>query len=79
MHALIVNDVQTALGRTPSVPVVSPAGELPAYPAQLPLLPYDYGALTQAIDVETMKLHHDRHHATYVENLNNALQQQSNL
>lgn len=59
--------------------VASPGGELSAYPAQLPPLPYDYGALAQAIDAETMKLHHDRHHATYVENLNAALKQQSGL
>lgn len=64
---------------SPSGPVASPAGELPAYPAQLPPLAYDYGALAQAIDVETMKIHHDRHHAAYVENLNEALKQQTNL
>lgn len=63
----------------PAIPVASPTGELPAYPAQLPPLAYAYEALATAIDPETMKLHHDRHHATYVENLNNALQQQSAL
>jgi superoxide dismutase, Fe-Mn family len=42
-------------------------------PAELPPLPYDYGALEAAIDAETMRLHHDEHHATYVENLNEAL------
>ncbi|MGI0483888.1 superoxide dismutase [Pantanalinema rosaneae CENA516] len=59
--------------------VASPEGELSANPAQLPPLPYEYGALAQAIDAETMKLHHDRHHATYVENLNEALKEQSDL
>ena len=59
--------------------VASPGGELSAYPAQLPPLPYEYGALAKAIDAETMKLHHDRHHATYVENLNEALKPQANL
>lgn len=59
--------------------VTSPGGELSAYPAQLPPLPYEYGALAKAIDAETMKLHHDRHHATYVENLNEALKPQTNL
>ena len=39
----------------------------------LPPLPYDYAALEPHIDVATMRLHHDRHHATYVTNLNNAL------
>ena len=63
----------------PSAVASSPGGELSAYPAQLPPLPYEYGALAKAIDAETMKLHHDRHHASYVENLNEALKQQSNL
>lgn len=39
----------------------------------LPPLPYDYAALEPHIDQATMRLHHDRHHATYVTNLNNAL------
>jgi Fe-Mn family superoxide dismutase len=39
----------------------------------VPPLPYDYSALEPHIDTATMRLHHDRHHATYVTNLNNAL------
>lgn len=39
----------------------------------LPELPYDYSALTPYIDEETMHLHHDKHHATYVQKLNEAL------
>ncbi|MDX6459637.1 MAG: superoxide dismutase, Fe-Mn family, partial [Acidobacteriaceae bacterium] len=30
---------------------------------ELPPLPYDYAALEPHIDTETMKLHHDKHHA----------------
>ncbi len=41
---------------------------------ELPKLPYDYNALEPYIDTETMHLHHDKHHATYVNNLNTALQ-----
>ncbi|GHO44628.1 superoxide dismutase [Ktedonospora formicarum] len=41
---------------------------------ELPPLPYEYNALEPYIDTETMHLHHDKHHATYVTNLNNALQ-----
>jgi len=33
---------------------------------QLPPLPYDYSALEPYIDTQTMKLHHDMHHGTYV-------------
>jgi Fe-Mn family superoxide dismutase len=39
----------------------------------LPPLPYDYAALEPYIDERTMKLHHDKHHAGYVANLNAAL------
>ena len=39
----------------------------------LPPLPYAYDALEPYIDTETMQIHHDRHHNTYVTELNNAL------
>ncbi len=41
---------------------------------ELPDLPYDYNALEPAIDEETMHLHHEKHHNTYVTNLNAALE-----
>lgn len=40
----------------------------------LPPLPYDYSALEPAIDTETMKIHHGKHHQAYVDNLNAALE-----
>jgi Fe-Mn family superoxide dismutase len=39
----------------------------------LPPLPYDFGALEPYIDALTMEIHHDKHHAAYVNNLNAAL------
>jgi Fe-Mn family superoxide dismutase len=41
---------------------------------QLPPLPYPNNALEPYIDEMTMMIHHDRHHNTYVTNLNNALE-----
>jgi Fe-Mn family superoxide dismutase len=40
----------------------------------LPPLSYDYAALEPYIDSRTMILHHDNHHASYVKNLNNVLE-----
>lgn len=45
----------------------------------LPDLPYGYDALEPYIDVETMHLHHDKHHNTYVTNLNAALEKYPEL
>jgi len=39
----------------------------------VPPLPYDFAALEPHIDAQTMQIHHDKHHAAYVTNLNNAL------
>ena len=39
----------------------------------LPKLPYDPNALEDAIDAQTMEIHHGRHHKAYVDNLNKAL------
>jgi superoxide dismutase, Fe-Mn family len=39
----------------------------------LPDLPYAFDALEPHIDAQTMQIHHDRHHKTYVDNLNAAL------
>jgi Fe-Mn family superoxide dismutase len=43
-------------------------------PYELPALPYPNAALEPNIDARTMEIHHDRHHAAYVTNLNKALE-----
>lgn len=45
----------------------------------LPPLPYDYSALEPHIDTQTMQIHHDKHHAAYVNNLNAALESHAGL
>ena len=46
---------------------------------ELPALPYPYDALEPHIDARTMEIHHGKHHAAYVTNLNKALEGQSAL
>jgi len=46
---------------------------------KLPSLPYKYNALEPYIDSTTMHIHHDLHHATYVTNLNKALEKYPEL
>src|SRR5947199_4880737 len=49
-------------------PAAAPTG-----PFKLPPLPYAFDALEPHIDARTMEIHHDKHHAAYVTNLNKAL------
>jgi len=53
-------------------PATAPA-PAPAGPFTLPPLPYAYDALEPHLDAPTMQLHHDKHHAAYVANLNKAV------
>jgi Fe-Mn family superoxide dismutase len=46
---------------------------------ELPPLPYDFNALEPHIDEQTMRIHHGKHHATYVSNLNAALENHPDL
>ncbi|MDB5173332.1 MAG: Superoxide dismutase [Phycisphaerales bacterium] len=48
-------------------------------PVQLPPLPYPSDALEPYIDKQTMEIHHGKHHAAYVMNLNKALEQAPDL
>lgn len=46
---------------------------------QVPALPYAFDALEPHIDARTMEIHHDKHHAAYVNNLNKALESHPDL
>jgi superoxide dismutase, Fe-Mn family len=48
-------------------------------PFSVPPLPYAYDALEPHIDKETMTIHHDKHHAAYVTNLNAAIEKHPEL
>lgn len=48
-------------------------------PFKLPPLPYSFSALEPSIDAATMELHHDKHHAAYVKNLNEAVKGHSQI
>jgi Fe-Mn family superoxide dismutase len=68
----------TAIGRMSSyaqtpTQATATAPTTPTGPFTLPPLPYAYDAIEPFIDTETMHLHHDKHHAAYVNNLNKAL------
>jgi Fe-Mn family superoxide dismutase len=55
-------------------PLTARAAEEKAAGFTLPKLPYAYDALEPNIDARTMEIHHDKHHAAYVANLNKALE-----
>ena len=46
---------------------------------ELPPLPYDYNALEPHIDEQTMRIHHDKHHAAYIAKANAALEGHADL
>lgn len=62
------------------IPVEATAMDLAAAQIfSLPPLTYDYNALEPHIDARTMKFHHDKHHAVYVNNLNAAVRKHPEL
>ena len=68
---------QPDLPPVPPALMIPPALTIPPATASglfvLPPLPYAYDALEPYIDAQTMQLHHDKHHAAYVKNLNAAI------
>ncbi len=70
-----MTDAQMRLAEASSSTNATGARRYGTYPYELPPLPYSYSALERSIDARTMRLHHDRHHKTYVDNLNKAVAQ----
>jgi superoxide dismutase, Fe-Mn family len=60
-------------------PAASPTTSPTTGAIALPPLPYAYNALEPYIDATTMQIHHDKHHAAYVTNLNEALKKYPDL
>jgi len=71
--ALLVPRV--SLAQPPAAaPAAAPAAPAaPTGPFTLPPLPYAFDALEPHLDAQTMQIHHDKHHAAYVNNLNKAV------
>jgi Fe-Mn family superoxide dismutase len=67
----ILGQDRTGAGTDPAAP--------PSGPYSLPPLPYDYADLEPHIDAQTMKLHHDIHHAGYVRGANAAMAELENI
>ena len=63
----------------PGAPAAGGANKPAEGPFKLPPLPYAVDALQPHIDAQTMQIHHDRHHAAYVTNLNAALKDHADL
>jgi Fe-Mn family superoxide dismutase len=62
-----------AAAQTPAPATGTPAAAAPDGPFTLPPLPYPADALEPHLDAQTMTIHHDKHHAAYVANLNKAV------
>lgn len=74
--SLALTQAPEALAQTPvAKPAAGAAGSTaaPTGPFTLPPLPYAVDALEPYIDAQTMTIHHDKHHAAYVANLNKAV------
>jgi len=71
--ALLLTDALHAQALPATSPAAATPPAPPTGPFTLPPLPYAYDALEPYFDAATMHLHHDKHHQTYVNNLNVAV------
>ncbi len=71
-HLMIAAGSLAAASTLPGVSSRAVFAQSPGGPFKLPPLPYAFNALEPHIDAQTMELHHDRHHAAYVNNANAA-------
>ena len=71
--ALATASIATATSAT-AQPAIDGGLQRPLF--KLPPLPYAFDALEPYIDPRTMEIHHDKHHAAYVTNLNKAISQE---
>jgi len=72
-QALQTTALVTVAAATLPGAMAQPAPAAPTGPFTLPPLPYAFDALEPHIDARTMEIHHDKHHAGYVANLNKAV------
>ncbi len=77
--ALVVGRASEAFAQAPASPPAPAAPPAPAGPFSLPPLPYAPDALEPHLDAQTMSIHHDKHHAAYVTNLNKAVADKPDL
>ena len=82
MTAFHRRSILAGLGALAAAPLARPAfaqAQAPSGPFRLDPLPYAANKNEPHIDAQTMELHHDRHHAAYVNNLNTALKDHGEL
>jgi Fe-Mn family superoxide dismutase len=79
MQKLTRREMLRTAGAGAAALLLSPLPARAADGFTLPKLPYAFDALEPSVDARTMEIHHDKHHAAYVTNLNNALKDYPDL